>query len=314
MFEAFWPKKKSVPYIALAENGSGNSRESEELLLAEQDSKDDGFLVEPAEEKREKGKFSVALIVCTVVLSMANLWFFIHQFGARVSLKPAASSHPDSDLELANAYIGFDKLHSNDSYSSTFNYSIENMPLELGSVDREHPDTVRPDETPQWWTASGLVIPDRRHIFVNETVSTIVQFRAQDYGLETCQPTVVLPTYASLVDSTVKSDHDKPRTYNLSAPSVPIHVWALQSTTRTGHELEIDFSQLTFANRPQRKTYLGVIEAQEGVRASADAFQCRSGSLHMLELSCEKAGCLLDLWTDQDKPRMAFFIKQTPSW
>lgn len=298
----FWSKKKSVPYIALAERESSSSEEREELLGQEKNNLND-FVNENSETK--KSKFSVVLVAIAIVLSVTNLTFFV----GRASSKASTSS--DLDLEFASAYIGLDKLRGFDA--ATFNYTIENMPLVVGSVDRDHPNALRPDETPHWWTFQGTVVPDRRHILVTETISTIVQFRALDFGLETCQLTITLPTYASLVNSTVESENNKPRTYSFSAPSVPVHVWALESATPGGRELELDLSQLTFANRPSRKTYLGVIDAREGGKATADTFACKSASLHTLELSCEISECLLDFWADAIEPRMALFIKQSSS-
>jgi len=92
-----------------------------------------------------------------------------------------------------------------------------------------------------------------------------------------------------------------------------VHVWALESVAPSGRELELDLSRLTFANRPRRKMYLGAIYAREGVRATAEAFACKSASLHTLELSCETPGCMLDFWTDEVEPRMALFIRQSSS-
>ncbi len=186
-----WFRSKSVPYIALAERESSLS-EGEGFLGNEQ-KKDYGsftlnhsislvfllFLPELTDEKseRKRNKFTTALIAITIVLSIANLTFFIHQYISRAS---SESTKSDTDLELANAYIGLDKLHAFDPEATTPNYTIENMPLVVGSVDREHPNKVRPDETPHWWTFQGTVVPDRRHIFVNETVSHPIPLKQTD--------------------------------------------------------------------------------------------------------------------------------------
>lgn len=148
-------------------------------------------------------------------------------------------------------------------------------------------------------------------------ISTIVQFRATDYGLETCRPTLVLPTFAALTsrNSTVRSDHHKSRSYSYSAPVVKVRVWELESVSKDGSkELELDLARLSYANLPPRKAYLGAMEVKEGVRAvTPEAFECRSASLHTLELSCEDPGCMLDVWVDDVGPQMAFFVEQSAS-
>jgi len=305
----FWSRGNSVPYIALAERESNSSSESEKFLGNGQE-KEHGFEDGKSESDKRKNKLTSVLTAIAIVLSIVNITFFIHQYIDRGS---ATSTTSDSELELANAYIGFDKLHVLNPEAATPSYTIENMPLVVGSVDQELSNAVRPDETPHWWTFQGTVVPDRRHIFVNESISTIIQFRAQDYGLETCEPTLILPTFTDLIDanSTVKSENNKPRTYTVSDAPFAVHVWALDSVAPNGRELELDIARLTHANKPTRKTYLGALDAQEGVRATADAFKCKSGSLHTLELSCDSPGCLLDFWTDEVEPRMAFFIKQS---
>lgn len=84
-------------------------------------------------------------------------------------------------------------------------------------------------------------------------------------------------------------------------------MWALESLTRAGREWELDLAHLTYANRPQRKTYLGALDAREGVRSATDAFLCESASLNTLELSCDTPGCFVDVWTDDVKPKMGMF-------
>ncbi|KLO18215.1 hypothetical protein SCHPADRAFT_886311 [Schizopora paradoxa] len=295
----FWSQRKAVPYITLAETNSASLEENEEFLPTEHE-EEKGFEDGPV---KKKSKPMTILIGIIVVLSIVNLTLFIRHYSNKII---STVETPDSDLELANAYIGLDKL-----YTSVLNYTIENMPLAVHSVDREHPNTVRPDETPNWWTFQGTIVPDRRHIFINETISTIIQFRTLDFGLEICQPSIVLPTYASLVNSTVKSEDNKPRSFAFSPPFVPVQIWALDSIGPNGRELELELSQLSYAVLPRRKAYLGTIDAREGVRGVAKAFVCESASLHILELSCDTPGCMLDFWTDMIEPRMAFVIEQS---
>ena len=132
----------------------------------------------------------------------------------------------------------------------------------------------------------------------------------------------------------MKSENHKPRRFNISSSStsvsVPIHVWTLQTISTDGIEQEIDFTKLTYANLPARKKFLGTINVQEGVRATADWFTCQTGSLQLIELSCDEPGSYVDFWMDTEEPKMgvlycfapegsvtdyhaAFFVSETSS-
>ncbi|KLO11087.1 hypothetical protein SCHPADRAFT_488309 [Schizopora paradoxa] len=298
-----WLKSSSVPNIKLTSTKSGCPEECEELLG---DSVNETFdVAEPQERKMTKT--SAGFIAAAVALSIANFIFCIGQFSS--ATKPSSTLY-GSDLEFASTYINIE-VNAHET-----NHSLDNMPLVVGTVDLDHPNVVRPDETPHWKSFEGVVIPDRRHILVNETISTIVQFRVLDFGLEICRPTIILPTFASLIDanSTVKSEGHKPRAYRINgAPPTllaPIHVWILESMSPKGFELELNLKQMTFAGLPPRKSYLGTIDAQEGKTATTDWFACKSTGLYTLELSCDRPGCLVDFWSDDIEPRMAFVIQQ----
>lgn len=112
----------------------------------------------------------MVLCIFATVLSIANYMFCVGQYS--FTTRPSSIVY-GSGLELASSYIGLDKHQSLEPGHIGQNYTLDNMPLVVGTVDREHPSYVHPDETPHWKSSEGMVIPDRRHILVSEAVSRL---------------------------------------------------------------------------------------------------------------------------------------------
>ena len=109
-------------------------------------------------------------------------------------------------------------------------------------------------------------------------VSTIVQFRAIDYGMENCSLALMPPSAegAALAD-------------------IELDVWALaDAPQRPGRRLNanLDVRALTWASRPARKEHVGVLKVVGG---ETDMFTCPSGSYHTLEIACATRGCDVDI-------------------
>ena len=117
-----------------------------------------------------KKRIFTGLTALVIVLSVANLLFCIGQYNA--AKKPSSTVY-GSGLELASTFINLDldEYQAPEADHLEQNHTLDNMPLVVGTVDVEHPNAIRPDETPLWKTFQGVVIPHRRHILVSETVS-----------------------------------------------------------------------------------------------------------------------------------------------
>lgn len=109
-------------------------------------------------------------------------------------------------------------------------------------------------------------------------VSTIVQFRAIDYGMENCS-LALTPTSAE----------------GSALADVDLDVWTLaDAPQRPGRRLNanLDVRTLTWASRPARKEHVGVLKVVGG---ETRMFTCPSGSYHTLEIACATRGCDVDI-------------------
>lgn len=109
-------------------------------------------------------------------------------------------------------------------------------------------------------------------------VSTIVQFRAIDYGMENCS-LALTPTSAG----------------GSALADVDLDVWTLaDAPQRPGRRLNanLDVRTLTWASRPPRKEHVGVLKVVGG---ETRMFTCPSGSYHTLEITCAMRGCDVDI-------------------
>jgi len=102
---------------------------------------------------------------------------------------------------------------------------------------------------------------------VDAQVSTVVQFRAIDYGMENCSVALVS-----------------------AAMDVELDVWALADDTAPPGRRLLDPRTLTWASRPERKAHVGVLRvaaaAADGASGETRTFACPSGSYHTLEIAC----------------------------
>lgn len=83
---------------------------------------------------------------------------------------------PQSQRQTAvvgNSYIGLEKSVQYKKFNTTLP-DIINFPLVIGQVDRDKPHDVMADETPYWDSFQGVVIPDKRHVIVKDTVSAVI--------------------------------------------------------------------------------------------------------------------------------------------
>ncbi|KIJ64928.1 hypothetical protein HYDPIDRAFT_111615 [Hydnomerulius pinastri MD-312] len=93
-------------------------------------------------------------------------------------------------LPRPNQYIGFDKIPRP---SPPTPREFTNYPILLSLVDAAAPEVVFEDEIAMRMVRSGMITPDDRKVRATSTMSTIIQFRAVDWGMEICELHVGLP-------------------------------------------------------------------------------------------------------------------------
>lgn len=114
-------------------------------------------------------------------------------------------------------------------------------------------------------------------------VSTVVQFRAIDYGMENCSLALA----------------PAPSAEGAAAADVELDVWALADARRRpgqGLNANLDVRTLTWASRPARREHIGTLSVVGGAPGETRMFACPSGSYHTLEIACATTGgCDVDI-------------------
>ncbi|KAF9008617.1 hypothetical protein BDZ89DRAFT_1144086 [Hymenopellis radicata] len=154
----------------------------------------------------EKGKLhrSVAfwVIICACIVSAASA---IGNFSIVRAWKVA---RPRSDEEIVfsskplrygNSYIGLDTAVLQDPTPIP---PITNYPLYIGQVNASDPSKVYLDVR-HWASNFGMVYQEDRSFLVSSQatrqVSTVIQFRTLDFGMERCSLMLVVPTSDELL-------------------------------------------------------------------------------------------------------------------
>ncbi|KAF8641552.1 hypothetical protein AX16_009929 [Volvariella volvacea WC 439] len=148
-----------------------------------------------------------------------------------------------------------------------------------------------------------MIYPEDKQFLVNTKVSTILQFRVLDYGMERCTLTFSLPTPEGLAD---------PHHSKAVALGGPIHlsIWRLDSSE------PLEPSSLSWSNRPPRRRDAMEFYVQpEGSLIESEEFRCPAGSLQTYEVACSPRNSDCYIWFQQDhkEPRLALYLTQKQS-
>jgi len=127
-------------------------------------------------------------------------------------------------LRRPNQYIGFDEIQRP---NPPVGRQLNTYPILLSLVDTASPDTVFEDDFATQMMHSGTITPDDRIVRATPTMSTIVQFRAIDWGMEICELHIDLPT-----EDTGRSGHSGAlAVYRVNA-TIPLDSASLSHNTR----------------------------------------------------------------------------------
>ncbi|KAJ7595764.1 hypothetical protein C8J56DRAFT_1115887 [Mycena floridula] len=163
-------------------------------------------------------------------------------------------------------------------------HSFINYPIVLSPIDKTQPLRIFNNDPKRHLVPIGTISPEDRQMKASETVSTVVQFRALDFGMEMCELQIVIPNMTL-------------PTYIL--PSVRIELHTLRTGSKQLHE-----DTLSWSTRPPREALLDFIDFQPGMIWKR-RFSCASDKLFTFELSCPTGTdeqCELDWWQDQENP------------
>jgi hypothetical protein len=244
----------------------------------------------------------LALYACICAISTSVLSIVLT---FRNSLSLAAPIVPVwKPLRHLTPYVNLDRIHVDVSaaYPPILNFPPVVMQIQTADASRAMLEDDRQHDT-----VYGVIYPDDRHVVVSERVrkfilltrprcanalfflpqiSTILQFRNLDYGMETCTLNITQPLRSSVFDPAARF-----------AETSSIDVWHLEVAGELSpHRPEI------WSHAPVRTQVLTTVDWTAGATLSSPEFLCKSGGWSSFELACSPSNsqeCLVDFWQDQ---------------
>ncbi|KAH9474308.1 hypothetical protein JR316_0012766 [Psilocybe cubensis] len=184
-----------------------------------------------------------------------------------------------NSLRRPSPFIGFDYLPRSKPAKPR---RLVNFPVSISLVNASNVDQVFSDDPGSEWTETGLISREDRTVMISPSVSTfhvgsmdqityiirlkvstIVQFRAVDYGMERCILTIRMSSATTDV-------LDVPR-------GVSIH------RLDASHG-PLDLKKLSYSNRPTRISTMGALQVSPGTLSDWQTeFHCMWDTLHIFE-------------------------------
>ncbi|KAF7305434.1 hypothetical protein HMN09_00796000 [Mycena chlorophos] len=224
---------------------------------------------------------------------------------------PETSKAPNpTKLKYPNPYIGLE--HAVLPTDIPPAKPILNTPLLLAQVNRSAPAQVYP-QTPKWDSTFGMIYSEDREVVVDSEVSTIAQFRALDFGMESCVLTLEIPS-PNIADAEGLSLPYKAVTI---APTATL---SLEIYTLAASDDPIIPATLSWKTRPERVNLLSTFTfnalqtEKDGALLRSDAFDCPARSVLTFEMAFREscASCRLRFLQDHKPPRLGLYIMQHP--
>ncbi|EIM91770.1 uncharacterized protein STEHIDRAFT_151133 [Stereum hirsutum FP-91666 SS1] len=226
----------------------------------------------------------LAFIILSICAIVDTFLAFYVAFCYLESLSWKAISVASSNAPpLRSTYIGFDEIYTNRS-QTTQHAPIVNLPRSSIQVSSTSGQAFVP-LVDALITDNGMVPVYSNRVWVNDEVSTIIQFRVIDYGMEDCSLTMTVPNVVGRNSSFVIGDLEEDR-------ASKVDVWRLPGNSR------IDIQATSWGRgESSGSSYVGHLAAAVGSTAAIARFPCKSGSYFTFKLSCATADCGVDITT-----------------
>jgi len=208
------------------------------------------------------------------IFLLADLLLYLSLYREIANLVPVRSE----DLEFRNPYTGLDDLYQTGLVNASHYNPILSLPriaVQVSGVERKR---VFPEDDHRWLSRLGTMSPPDRHVLVTDSIHTIVQFRAMDFGMERCALAVRFPSL---------EDDQSPLLGNGSLEVCELDVSRM-----------LDTRTLSWTNRPECRRHIGTFSVVPGEEIRFHEFPCSWGTLPTYEISCAVANaeCRLDIW------------------
>ncbi|KAJ7822603.1 hypothetical protein B0H13DRAFT_2376579 [Mycena leptocephala] len=205
----------------------------------------------------------------------------------------------DIPLDVPNSYYGLENAVRDSTAQPPA--PIRNPPFFAGHINQSAPSTVFFEYNRQF-TDFGTVYTTDRRFLVAPGISTVLQFRVQDFGMERCNVTL------------------SPFIYNAEPPERTT-VGAVNDTLigrvelwRLGLRTRLDPQDLSWRTRPIRSLLLASWEFTSGRRMETPEFLCESGSIMTFELACAgEDDCRIDFNQPRENFTSTLFLMQSSS-
>jgi len=259
------------------------SPESPSLTSKEHDRQD---LDDSPEVQRSDRLPYVSLFFC-LLLTSANIGFtVISQRASRSASSPVEVTYKNVHLlRRPSQYMRFDEITRP---SPVVPRQFNNYPIGVAQVDAAHKRTVFDPEEGSIMTNLGTIVPERRRVLVTPTISTIVEFRSIDWGMEDCELHLSLPS---------------------GDASSTVVLYQLNQTHTT------DLATLSYETRPPRQAELGTFQPSVEGTAWQHRFACPTDTILTFELACSSTSeskCMLEWWQTRDtkEPEPIIYLTQ----
>ncbi|KAK0194295.1 hypothetical protein F5146DRAFT_428610 [Armillaria mellea] len=223
--------------------------------------------------------FSIRVCVIIAVLcTIVNIVLTTSLPVINLQHPPRALSRQDiSLLRRPSQFIGFDKIERPSPPKPRRFY---NYPILVATVDSAAADKAFGHDLKRVMSPAGTISFDESHVIVNQTVSTIMQFRAFDWGMETCQLGLSLPSANSVT---------------IAQPALTVY--------RLNASHALDPRSLSYRTRPERTSKIADVELSEELSHWQRNFTCATEEVLTFEFACSGLSlpelCRFDWWQDK---------------
>lgn len=229
----------------------------------------------------------LALLCTATAFCSAILAVILYTRSAPLAPPTIKHGNTPNGFRRPSQYINLDRIKHVHSFPP-----ITNFPDIVLQVDLIDTKRVMREDHRTLHTDTGTIYTDDRHVLITREVSTVIQFRHLDFGMEHCKMITAAPTY-------------HPANKNISGV---IDVWLLDTSTEISRQMTHSWT-----SAPKRHRLLDSLTVNHSM-SSVLQFDCHSNEFTTLEFSCQSTSeCDVDFWQDKRQhPIRGIYIIQEP--
>ncbi|RDB30233.1 hypothetical protein Hypma_007152 [Hypsizygus marmoreus] len=227
-------------------------------------------------------------LACTAVNVLTLLINFRRPFAFENS--PILDRQDIHRLRRPSQYIGFDDIRRP---SPPIARNFTTFPFTVAQIDAAEPQKVFDPDLKRYMALSGTVYPDEKRVVVANKITTVIQFRAIDYGMETCD------IHINLLPASEPSVHFE-----------GVSIYRLESAA------PLDLRILSHRTSPKRVGKLADIHAMAGQATHwHHRLSCSLEEVLTFELACPSdvpigMTCNLEWWQGKEESSPGVYIVQ----